>query len=168
MRAILGSTLALFLGSVCVAGCSGGVDDRPAVYPVTGTVTLNGKPVAGVAVTFSSENAPRSASGKTDDNGKYWLTTYNFKDGAVAGEHQVVITKFATQNATSDPAKATGQDLSKGPMAGYPTPDKSGNMKLPEGSANEFPAKFADSKASGLKATVSASGKNEINFPLDE
>lgn len=167
MRTVLDPIGALLFVSACVLGCSGEVDDRPTVFPVTGIVTYKGKPVAGALVTFSSEKSPRPANATTNGDGKYWLTTFNLKDGAVPGEHQVTITKTVSAAAVSDPAMATGQDLSKGLPANYSIGDKTGKPNLPR-SGNELPAKYTDPKASGLKATVSATGKNEIPFDLED
>lgn len=43
-------------------------------YGISGRVTLNGAPVAGVSVTFRDDQPARSAV--TDPQGRYWFTTY--------------------------------------------------------------------------------------------
>ncbi|HEY2786676.1 MAG TPA: hypothetical protein VGJ05_17060, partial [Fimbriiglobus sp.] len=70
------------------AGCSRG----PTLAPVSGTVTLNGKPLANVQVEFWPEgSAPRSV-GMTDQQGRFTLTTDGEgKPGAVVGSHKVVL-----------------------------------------------------------------------------
>lgn len=168
MRTVVGLIGALFV-SLCVIGCSEIPDDRPPVFPVTGTVTYKGKPVADALVTFASAKSPRSANATTNRDGKYSLTTFNSKDGAVAGEHLVVIIKLVSQPSASDPAMATAPDLSKGLPAGYPTADKTGKVNLSSGgSENQLPAKYADGKLPSMKATVSATGNNEFNFDLED
>jgi hypothetical protein len=81
---------------VALQGCSGGVR----FAPVTGKVTLDGKPVAKAVVTFNplpqpgSDIAGDSASGTTDENGQYTLKSYvqgDWKDGAQVGKHKVTI-----------------------------------------------------------------------------
>ena len=57
----------IFLG----LGCGGGVD-RPPIGSVTGTVTLNGEPLAGVIVLFKPETG-RAATATTDGKGAYNL-----------------------------------------------------------------------------------------------
>src|SRR5262249_34258094 len=71
--------------AVAAAGCGGG----PALAPVTGTVTMNGKPLANVQVEFwPQDGAPRS-TGATDAAGRYTLTTDGAgKPGAVGGRHK--------------------------------------------------------------------------------
>jgi hypothetical protein len=81
---------------VVLQGCGGGVR----FAPVTGKVTLDGKPVVKAVVTFNplpqpgSDIAGDSASGTTDENGQYTLKSYvkgDWKDGAQVGKHKVTI-----------------------------------------------------------------------------
>ena len=78
-----------------LAGCG---SDPYKVAPVSGTVTLNGKPLANTSVTFAPvaaagtiEPGPSSA-GTTDADGRFTLTLIG-KDGkgAVVGKHKVRI-----------------------------------------------------------------------------
>jgi hypothetical protein len=75
------------------AGCGGGVQ----VVPVSGTVYLDGKPKAGLHVTFqplgskATPNPGRGSHGITDADGKYTLTYDGTRPGAVVGEHKVAI-----------------------------------------------------------------------------
>ena len=80
---------------VMCSGCGDSVDpNRPKTYPVSGTVTQGGQPVADANVTFHSKDGSRGAVGVTDANGNFQLTTFTAGDGAVAGEHEVSITKY--------------------------------------------------------------------------
>jgi len=74
---------------IAVAGC-GGKDGLPSVR---GTVTYNGKPLPNALVAFAPE-APGSfpASGLTDSNGRYELTTRVPGDGASLGKYRVAVT----------------------------------------------------------------------------
>jgi len=63
----------------------------PPTAAVSGTLTLAGKPLAGAAVSFVNDAAPRFAIGTTDASGRYTLTTFAAGDGAVLGEHRVVV-----------------------------------------------------------------------------
>ncbi len=85
--------------AISLLGC-GGVDNP--VAPVNGVVTLNGKPVADMVVTFTpipgktatvgEDNQPgKSATGNTDAEGKFTLSTYDRNDGALVGEHKVTV-----------------------------------------------------------------------------
>ncbi|QDV67015.1 hypothetical protein Poly24_07060 [Rosistilla carotiformis] len=65
------------LGLTCVSfglGCSG--SSVPETYPISGTVTYQGAPVADATITFSP-TAGRPASGTTDDGGTFQLTTFD-------------------------------------------------------------------------------------------
>jgi hypothetical protein len=63
--------------------------------PVEGTVVKDGRPLAGIEVTFLADAdagtvGPR-AKGITDESGHYRLQTDNGDDGAVIGKHRVVL-----------------------------------------------------------------------------
>lgn len=93
---------------LCLTGCWG--SSKPPTYPVAGTVTLQGKPVAGAAITFVP-TAPdgEAASAITDAAGKYALTTWEAGDGARPGDYRVKV--FKQEQAAVDPAKMV-QNLS--------------------------------------------------------
>jgi hypothetical protein len=80
-----------------LAGCGGGSD----LAPVSGVVTLNGKPTAEIAVTFqpvpatSTKNPPPSAFGVTDQDGRYSLTVLDGdRKGASVGKNHVRICAY--------------------------------------------------------------------------
>jgi hypothetical protein len=69
-------------------------------FPVGGTLTLAGQPIAGASVTLHSYDAATDkytavAEGRTDDLGRFQMTTYARFDGAPAGDYAVAITKGA-------------------------------------------------------------------------
>lgn len=90
MRAL--TTAVLAAGVVAAAGCGGG----PKYAPVSGRVTLNNQPIAGVQVDFQpiavgkSDPGPGS-SAKTDADGRFTLKSQidPSQAGAVVGPHQV-------------------------------------------------------------------------------
>ena len=70
------------------------------MIPVTGTVTLDGKPVDDVAVLFAPAAKGPAASGTTDAGGKFQLMTVN-DPGAVPGEYNVrLVVTDSTGKAT--------------------------------------------------------------------
>ena len=78
---------------VFVVGCGPDNGSLP-TYPVTGEVVFaDGSPLRGGRVEFRSmDNSPAVvASGHFGDDGKFQLRTYRPGDGAVEGEHQVVV-----------------------------------------------------------------------------
>jgi hypothetical protein len=96
--------LALGLALVLALGCGG-----KKFVPVSGKVTLNGKPLKGATVAFQpiapegSVNAPAPGSaGKTNDQGEYTLTASTGQHGAWVGKHKVIISLIAPELGDSD------------------------------------------------------------------
>lgn len=139
---------------VCLGGCSSG-SSIPKSYPVTGTVKYNGQVVDGADVTFtpiSEDGNSRSASGKTDAQGKFSLKTYYEpgKDlpGALAGTYQVTVSKRELP--------AGGQaEMMRLMQSGQPVPQPK----------DLLPVQYAAPTTSGFQRSVSATEANDI--PLD-
>jgi len=70
------------------AGCGHGLDYTA---KVAGTVTVNGQPAKAFNIIFHPAQG-RPATGITDDQGRFSLTTFDPGDGAVLGEHVVTVT----------------------------------------------------------------------------
>ena len=82
---------ATFLAAVTLlAGCG---EDLPELVNVTGTVTMDGKPLANATVIFEPEN-DRASQGVTDEQGRYELLYKVGAPGAVVGKHTVRISKY--------------------------------------------------------------------------
>ena len=94
--------ISVLVSLLALPGCSS--SSRPATYRVTGTVTMQGKPLAGAFVTFvPTSNEGEAASAITDSEGKYALTTWQAGDGARPGEYRVKVSK--QEQKTVDPSK---------------------------------------------------------------
>ncbi len=100
-RLIPATLLGLF---VCATACERGNEPRLPVYPVKGCVTYEGKPLSGALVIFqpardqaggSAKPDPgrntQTATGRTNAQGEFALTSYLPEDGAAAGDYQVGI-----------------------------------------------------------------------------
>jgi len=125
--------LCVGLLAVALPGCGGGSSDA---VPITGTVTLDDKPLEGAMVTFhpEGETGGLGGSGRTGPDGKYTLTPARGKDGLPPGGYVVVVNR---------PLRKDGS---------LPPPD------LPpiESDAREsLPAVYSSRTASTLKKTVS-------------
>jgi len=137
---LIGSGLVFAL--VIVVGCA-----KPGTDPtgkVTGTVTYKGQPLERVSVGFFPEKG-RPASGRTDAQGKFTLSTFVPGDGAVPGRHTVTIVEVYDR-----------------PPKGTPEFEK---WKPPP---PRFPAKYSDAQKSKLTAEVKQGQKNDFTFNLTD
>ncbi|WP_146115540.1 MULTISPECIES: DUF4198 domain-containing protein [Pirellulaceae] len=84
LATLLATFLVLFIG-----GCSNSSD----VQPVSGTVTLDGQPLAGVMVRFTPQTGEKRTTslGKTDEQGRYELRYTSQQQGALIGIHKVQV-----------------------------------------------------------------------------
>lgn len=133
-------------------GCSGSAN----LHPVSGVVTLEGKPLANTRVTFNpTDSAGRMAFGQTDSEGQFKLTTFNHNDGALPGQYKVTISVVGPAHMV-DSALATNL---KGLLA-----DRERNLKNkpPQVHANYLtPAKTP------LQQDVPTSGEVKIDLRND-
>ncbi len=159
-RLILIASLAIVTGC---GGSSGG--NRVAVHKVKGVVTFEGKPVEGATVAFSPKTPKTpSATGITDAQGTYVLTTYNYGDGAAEGTYKVKVYKIpANANAAATPAAQHDPTGKAGGKSAPPASHGSGKTSKPTGTGSVLPEKYA-TESTPLEKTVKA-GSQEI--PLD-
>jgi len=133
-----------------LGGCGSGAKQ---LNPVTGTVKYKGNTVAGATVAFRPQDAANKtiATGTTDAQGRFELTTYQAGKGAAAGKYKATVTRFSMPDSgggggATDMKAAFGQ-----------------SKKIPV-ERNELPPKYADEARTPLEPTV-VPGKNDI--PLD-
>ena len=134
-------------------GCSSEEPANPDLVPVTGLVTYRGAPVADAIVTFRAADNSTSAFGQTNAEGIYRLTTKQTNDGALPGNYLVTVEKMATDSAGQLPEDHP--DYGKAPIV-----DSRPRSLLPP--------KFAAPMSSGLQATVTADGDNDIPLQLTD
>lgn len=179
----IASIAMLSLGLLMLGGCSG--NRNPPTSPVTGVVTLDGKPVSGASVVFNpaTPGEGHRAAGMTDPEGKFTLGTFVGGDGAVKGSYNVVVTKWDSPGGES-PYAYGGQAQTPAPAATETTtkeqslddmysaynnaykgtPKDAGKGK--RGAAkNDLPAKYEQPETSGLKVEVKE-GPNKIDLQL--
>lgn len=93
-------------------GCSSGSDDESVgeLFPVSGMVTLDGKPLSGATVSFSPMKGTQGSrsEGTTDANGEFILRKRNGRKGLEAGKYQVAVSKFAQKDGTPFPTNIAG------------------------------------------------------------
>jgi hypothetical protein len=78
-------------GVFAIAGCGGDGYSELGLVPVSGTVTLDGQPLAGAKVSFEGDDK-RVAIGTTDAAGRYTLMYDSQTPGATPGPKVVRIT----------------------------------------------------------------------------
>jgi hypothetical protein len=132
-------------------GCSG----SPKYVPVSGVVTLNGKPYAKAVVSFQPIGTPEhpnpgvGSSAYSDENGRFELMTGEGVKGAVVGPHRVRIQTRRTFIGGSDDPKT-------------PSPD---NVVIPKTEVDPIPLEWysSDSKKT---FTVPPGGTDQANFDI--
>lgn len=70
---------------------------------VTGTVTLDGRPVAGAEVLFVPQSETPSAKGTTDKRGAFIMGTHAAGDGVTPGTYRIVIQPGGAANQAASP-----------------------------------------------------------------
>jgi len=97
----------LATGLMAVSGCGDGAS-KIETHPVKGIVMFEGKPVADATITFTPKEGP-PARAKSDEEGRFTLSTYDTGDGAIAGEHTVSIVKLTGGTDSGDLASSVEQ-----------------------------------------------------------
>lgn len=87
-RSLSGLFAALLIIGLTATGCGPSNTGVPPLAPVTGTVTLDGRPLPGVGVVFTAESG-QSSFGKTDAEGRYQLRFVRGLKGAAIGFSRV-------------------------------------------------------------------------------
>ncbi|HPP51834.1 MAG TPA: carboxypeptidase-like regulatory domain-containing protein [Thermoguttaceae bacterium] len=125
---------------------------RPKTVQVTGKVTYKGQPLEGARVMFHTQGGP-PATGTTDKEGRFRLETFSTEDGALIGEHTVIISKYVPV-----PNGAASSSGAPDDMRG-PGPPRIRQL---------VPARYTTPATSPLKAKVTAEGPNDFTFDLTD
>lgn len=141
MFACLGLTLLMS----CL-GCGGGGHD---IAEVSGTVTFDDKPLSNATVFFmpmsqGTQDAGPSSTGKTDQKGRFTLTTADERKGAVVGKHRVMITTVEDRSGSGEGVDA--------------------DNVYAEDNVEKLPARY--NSASTLEFEVPSEGTDSANFDL--
>lgn len=108
-----------------VLGLPGCGDSGPEIVPVTGKILMNGEPVTNASVTFFATSG-RPSYGTSDAEGKYTLEYSHDVQGAIVGDHKVVITK---SGIGPPPVEATAEPSTRRVLPPRKTVD-SGPMEI--------------------------------------
>jgi hypothetical protein len=90
--------LALAIAFIATVGCD---SSRPNIVPVSGHVTIDGKPVAVGQITVMPEGH-RASIGKIDPEGRFELSCFEAGDGAPIGQHIATVTAVEPINDRSN------------------------------------------------------------------
>lgn len=89
----------LMISAVCLSSCGDGIDHgSKAVFPVTGTITVDGKtPGSALQIVVHEKGGidkedPSVSSGNTEPDGTFALSTYVTGDGVPQGEYALTFT----------------------------------------------------------------------------
>lgn len=140
------AAVAVVLVALAVTGCS----SEPQVGTVSGTVTVDGKPAEGVALTFVGADG-RVATASSDAQGRYQ-----------AVEVPVGPVNVTAYGMTGDDDQSEGM-IAKNRGAADPT--RPPPAAAPKKKALRVAERFADPNTSGLKHTATA-GASTFDVPL--
>jgi hypothetical protein len=142
------------LGLAAAAGCGGDKPkwQRPKPVHAGGVVRLNGQPLESALVTFTNPTLGVSASGRSDAEGKFTLTTFEQGDGAVPGKYKVSVSKVIAPPGLVDKTAAPVMRRAGAPPAPQPR--------------WLIPKRYGNAETSGLTAEVSEAGSSEIVLEL--
>ena len=146
---------------IAFVGCYSSTGRAP-TYPITGTVTLKGQPLEGATVVFvPSEGASHEpATGITNAEGKFKLSTFLADDGAQEGEYRIKVSKF-------DIKKPTKEEQDR-----YISIEEEQKIQFPDEkptppAKNMLAKKYASEETSGFTHTVTRKGPNMVELKLE-
>ncbi|MEY2726313.1 MAG: hypothetical protein RLZZ458_2180 [Planctomycetota bacterium] len=151
-------TAVLCLSLLLISGCGESVKPGRGV-PVSGTVTLGGKPLADADVMFTNDTFVGVA--KTDAEGKYRLV-----QGALPGKNRVSVSRYEGGAA---PPMASVQPAGEGMDAGQAAAAQMGwgsERKKAAGPKQLVPADYSDPTTTKLTYDVPTEGTDGVDFNL--
>lgn len=153
----LSCTLAILpLIATLFVGCG---SRGPALYSVTGKVTLDGQPVPNVNVAFFPSDAKLpSSGGVTNSAGVYKLTSSQGMAGAVAAKHKVSVYGGQASGTTEPSARPEGMYKVGGPK------DARSKSVAPK-NESPVPERYSSADKSSLEREVAAKS-NVIDLEL--
>ncbi|MEN1680543.1 MAG: hypothetical protein AAGJ46_13215 [Planctomycetota bacterium] len=126
---------------------------------MSGTISANGKPLVEAGVTFTPVGGGRPAWATTDEQGRFELTTFSDRDGALVGGHIVTVAERDTdvpqvpKNADPDAASL----FAEMPTSSRPKPHR-----------GAISQDYASRSTSDLRYTVEPGVSNTADFNLSK
>ena len=140
LKPLIAILLPLYL--LAVAGCGG--SKQAETRKISGTVTLDGRPLAKGYVLFVPDRG-RAAKGQIQSDGGYTLGTYGSADGAMLGTHRVAV--ICREEAP-------------------PIKDKDLGIEILRPGRSLIPEHYGDTATSGLTFEVTPDGPRTFDIPL--
>jgi len=133
--------------TLSLSGCSR--SDRPALYPVSGTVTYAGKPLPNATVLLLPEKGI-VAVGRSDAEGHFSLKTQGM-DGVVAGPAKVAVSAVENVKNVSIEEFEKLTDAERAKLT-----------------KSLIPARYGVHETSGITTSIDPKSKNELTIELTE
>lgn len=142
-------TLLLAVLALIFTGCG---YRRPAQVKTTGTVSLDGEPVAQASLMFIPDSG-RPASGNTNINGAFEISSYGGNDGLPAGNYRVTVTKLVLKNKFQEQLEKLEKHAEDAAEPG----DEPEGVDIEFGDnayANELPEKYGELDTTDINVTI--------------
>jgi hypothetical protein len=130
---------------------------------VSGTVTLDDKPLEGAMVSFQPEDGGTPATGFTGSDGTFRLTTYSTGDGARPGEYKVTITKKEEASVGNQPTVGDARSMQEAMKNFQDKVDKQQADRKAQPKPS-LPADYSDPLRTKLKCKVPPDGPVEFSL----
>jgi hypothetical protein len=135
------------------AGCGGSdkyLGQRPATVAAEGTVLYKGKPVVGATIVAAPVEGSHAAAAVTDSAGKFKLSAFPPKAGAVPGDYNVTISAIEPAPVIELPEGVHEDDIQRPPPK------------------HLIPERYSDPVKSGLKMELYPEGRTDLDFELTD
>ena len=144
----------VLLMSLVGCGDDGGREIPPSA-PVSGKVTLDGKPLGGAVIRFIFNDY--ASTGKTKADGTFLMAT-----GAAIGDNKVVISKINRGEVELNP----DEGMDDGQLEAMATSEPEGAGGGPDLGGEQLSEEYSDPEKSVLTFPVPADGSDVANFNL--
>lgn len=166
-RMIKTTVVLLATATLTFSGCSG---DGYQIAKVSGKVTANGQPVAGIRVIFNPQLAPDTAiagpwsSGLTNEQGEFTLVTRYDKEGAMVTVHDV---SFAWDDMDAEELEELHDELEEAQEEGEKEEYERIKKQIEKAKA-QLKGRVFVSEDFSLEFEVSSGGTKDANFDVAE
>lgn len=121
---------------------------RPATVTAEGSVIYKGKPIPGATIVAAPDEGGFAAAAVTDSSGKFKLSAFPPKAGAVPGKYSVTITAVEPAPVIELPEGVHEDDIQRPPAK------------------HLIPQKYSDPTKSGLRLDLPPEGRTDLDFDL--